>query len=292
MNIFKALFGSSDLTPEEEKKNAEQRRFDLMKFDGVKALKMGQFDYAVRCFDEALSIENDLEVRDYLSQALIHTGKLQLALGQLQLLSVAEPQNVDIMRQMAHVAYLMEDYQQMTGFLDQALAVAPDNADLHFIYARAALGTGDLVGAIARLTKCLVIAPEHGDAHLLRAQTLMKMGDLQGAEDDVKWLMERTDGQEDVLLLAARLAKAKGLNVEALARYGEVIEANPFHIDAYSERGQLRYEQGDRKGAEEDLKKVLELNPQQMADVSGSYSAEGVEQQMKRAYSAINPLGL
>lgn len=292
MNIFKALFGSSELTPEEEKKNVEQRRFELMKYDGVKAMKTGQFDYAVRCFNEALGITDDLEVRDYLSRALIQTGELQLALEQLQLLLRSESQNVAILKQMAHVAFLMEDYGQMAGYLDQALALTPDDAHLCFLYARACLGKGDMVGAIARLTQCLVLDEMFGDARLLRGQTLLMMGDLQGAGTDVEWLLEHTEGQEDVLLLAARLAKAKGQVDEAIARYGEVIEANPFHVEAYSERGKLRYEQGDRSGAEEDVKKVLEFNPQQMADVSGSYSAEGIEQKVKRAYSALNPLGL
>ena len=40
------------------------------------------------------------------------------------------------------------------------------------------------------------------------------------------------------------------------------------------------------------MQKLLELNPNELADVSGDYSAEGVEQHMKRVYSAINPFGL
>ena len=39
------------------------------------------------------------------------------------------------------------------------------------------------------------------------------------------------------------------------------------------------------RGALPTLKKVL-------ADVNGEYSAEGIEQRVKQAYSAINPLGL
>ena len=54
MNILKALFGGSEETPEEKQKADEIRRFDMFKYDGVRAAKMGQTDYAVKCYREAL----------------------------------------------------------------------------------------------------------------------------------------------------------------------------------------------------------------------------------------------
>ncbi|MBR6997409.1 MAG: tetratricopeptide repeat protein, partial [Prevotella sp.] len=65
-----------------------------------------------------------------------------------------------------------------------------------------------------------------------------------------------------------------------------------FQIDAYRERGKIRFDKGDKQGAEEDMQKVMELNPQEMADVSGEYSAEGIEQKTRQAYSYMNPMGL
>jgi hypothetical protein len=56
MNFLKALFGSSDTSAEDVEKESEKKQFDLMKYDGVRAMKMGQFDYAVRCFEEALKV--------------------------------------------------------------------------------------------------------------------------------------------------------------------------------------------------------------------------------------------
>jgi hypothetical protein len=37
---------------------------------------------------------------------------------------------------------------------------------------------------------------------------------------------------------------------------------------------------------------VLELDPKTAENINGDFSAEGVEEQVKRAYSAINPFGL
>ena len=111
-------------------------------------------------------------------------------------------------------------------------------------------------------------------------------------EADANWLMEHVDEQEDVLLLAARVERSKGNTEAAINLYNKVNEVNPFQIDAYRERGQLRMAMGDKKGAEEDMKKMLELHPEEVADVSGDYSAEGIEHKVKQAYSAVNPFGL
>ena len=292
MKILKALFGNSEETPEEEKKNADARKFDLMKYDGVKAMKIGRFDYAVKCFEEALQLHDDLEVRDYLSRSLVQQGQYDEALQQLALLIEAQPHNVSLPMQAAHVAFLKEDYDQMQAFCEQALSIDGQNARIHYTYARACLGKKDVITAIARLTQSITLDDSYADAYLLRGQTLLALGDTAGAEADATWLMDHAANHEDVLLFAARVQRAKG-NVELAQRiYDAVVEVNPFQIDAYRERGQLRYEQGDKKGAQEDMQKVLELNPQEMADVSGDYSAEGIEHKVKQAYSALNPFGL
>lgn len=55
MNFFKKLFGSQN-TSEEVK---EEKNFDVLKYDGVRALRMQQFDYAAKCFVLALELNAD-----------------------------------------------------------------------------------------------------------------------------------------------------------------------------------------------------------------------------------------
>lgn len=292
MGFWKSFFGGEEENPEEEKKNSEAKTFDLMKYDGVKAMRMGQFDYAEKCFCEALKIQEDLEVRDYLSQTLVRLNRLDEALEQLISITHAEPENVALLLQAAHVAYMQEDYDQMKSLCEQALAVDGENAMANYMLAQAVLGQNDLINGIARLTRAISLNEQLADARLLRAKTLLKMGDVKGAEEDTNWLLEHTNDEEDVLLMAARVAHANGQDDEAIDIYNKVIDLNPFQMDAYRERGQIKFERGDKRGAQEDMQKLLELNPNELADVSGDYSAEGVEQAMKRVYSAINPFGL
>lgn len=291
MGFWKSFFGG-EANPEEEKKNADERNFDLLKYDGVKAMRIGQFDYAVKCFTKALETKDDPEVHDYLSRAYLRQGRLDDALAELKTLIAAEPQNVALMLQAASVAHVKEDYDEMKALCEQALAVNPAIPLVHFFYAKAELGQQNLIPGIARLTMAIKLDENLVDARLMRGQTLFKMGDVNGASEDVAWLTEHTEDNEDVLLLSARTAAAKGEADEAIAVYGKVIDLNPFCVDAFAERGRLRLDKGDKQGAEEDMKMVLELNPQALADVSGDYSAEGIEQKTRQAYSNLNPFGI
>lgn len=292
MGFWKTFFGGES-NPEEEKKNAEERNFDLLKYDGVKAMRMGQYEYAVKCFLKALESQDDPEVHDYLSRAYTRQGKLDEALAEVKTLVLAEPDNIHLLIQASGIAYMKEDYAEMTALCQQAIELDPDHAVAHLAYARAELGQGNQVQAIARLTKAIALDENLVEPHLLRGQTLMQMGDFDGAWADAQWLTDRMpEADEDALLFTARLMAAKGDRQEAVEAYGKVVEVNPFQVDAYRERGRLRYEMGDKQGAEEDMQKVLELNPDEMADVSGEYSAEGIEQKTRQAYSNMNPFGI
>ena len=87
MDFLKKLFGGSDQPTDNKKKENDNKQFDTLKYDGVRALRQGQSAFAVQCFTHALQLQNDLECRDYLSQAYIHTDQLPLAAEQLQILS-------------------------------------------------------------------------------------------------------------------------------------------------------------------------------------------------------------
>ena len=288
MGFFKLLFGGQEVTPEEEKQNAEARNFDLLKYDGVKALRIGRADYAVKCFREALKIQDDLETRDYLSQALIRTGELGDALRELKVIAAAHPRNAPVYVQAAHVAYMMEDYQEQQAICEVAMQTESGNAALWQQYALAARGQGNLDEAVARLSKAIELDESLGEARLLRGQVLLQKGDTAGAQADAEWLADQIGDHEDVLLLEARIAHAEGRDDDALLLYNKVHEVNPFQLDAFRERGRIYYERGDKAAAEEEMKKLLELNPDEMGDGE----PESVEKMMERAYQPINPFGI
>lgn len=114
MNIFKKLFGSQ--TTSKETKQEENKNFDVLKYDGVRALRMQQFEYAAKCFVHAIELNaDDLECRDYLSQAYISLGDLEHAYEQLQEISEKQSDNIAVLLRMAEVAYLNLDRSTATS---------------------------------------------------------------------------------------------------------------------------------------------------------------------------------
>lgn len=284
MNFFKALFGSKTKTPEEDKKETEAHDFDVLKYDGKEALMRGDADYAVKCLTHALKIKDDPETRDYLSQALIRQGDLLMAYEHLQKLAETEPDNVKIYMQMAHVAYMMEDYNAMSNACEKAMLVDKDMPELMYLYAQACIGLNDSSNAVAMLTKAISLREDYGDAYLLRGETLLADGNLEDASEDATWLTERYGNIEEVLMFSGRLERAKGNDEKAMETFNYVIEINPFSIEAYSERAAIKQEQGDIAGYEEDMQKVAEMTPES--------DEENIEEKTKQAYKNNNPFGI
>ena len=284
MNFFKALFGGKDENPEEKRQAEEAKNFEILKYDGVKALKIRQWQQAIRCLNHALSIREDLECRDYLSQALIQDNQLTAAYEELQKLHEAEPDNQDILQRMANVAFVMEDYGAMASSCEKALLISKDNPEIYYLYGRACMGQEDLTNAIAMFTKAISLNEDYGDAYLMRAGVMLQRGDVEAAEQDCQWLLERASSVEDVLILKAKVETAKGNHSEALSYYDKVIEGNPFSIEGFTLRAELKKQMGDQQGAEDDLARLREINP--------DGNDEDLEQKMNEAYKNSNPMGL
>lgn len=264
MNLFKKLFGEHhDETGEKETENKE-KNFDVLKYDGVRALNMGQYDYAIKCFRHALEINDDLEIHDYLSQALIRNNELLPAYKELQILADAEPDNQNIFIRMANVAFMTEDYDAMADSCRKALDISKDNPVVYQLYARAYRGTGDFVNALAMANKAIELDDKYVDAYELRGEILLEMNDINGADEDAKWLLEHTENDEDVFLFKARVERARENYKEAIQYYNKVTDVNPFRIEAFRERGAVKLAMGDKEGADEDGRKLLELNPNEL----------------------------
>lgn len=283
MGFFKSLFGGQQENPEEQRQEKEARDFDVLKFDGVKAMRINQMEHAIRCFETALTMKEDLEVRDYLSQAFIQNNQLGEAIEQLTVLLQAEPDNTDILMRMANVCFMQEDYVRMGEVCEQALQIDAHQPLALMLLARALSGQERTDEAVEALATVVADNEESGEARLLRANILLKANRLDEATSDIDWLLERAPEHEDVLLMKARLEHQKGKNDEALIYYNKVIDVNPFSADAYRERADIRKEQGDEAGYEEDLQQALEIVPEN--------AEEDIEQKMQEMYRNSNPFG-
>ena len=291
MNFFKKLFGvaKEEKTPTvEELQRADEKNFDILKFDGVKALKINSVGYAIECFTHALNIKEDLEVRDYLSQAYVGVGDYNNAYQQLEKLAQAQPDNIGIFLRMAGIAYVMENYVLMSASCEKALLVDSKSVEALFLYAKACIGTDDITNAVAMLTKAIALNEEYAEAYLLRGEVYLSDGNLDDADNDAAYLLNNYPDNEEALMLKANIENKRGNAEQAMEYYGKVIDVNPFSKEALENRALLRKQAGDSEGAKSDEERLNEILSREQEEGD----QQGIESKVKESYNNINPLGI
>ena len=305
MGFFKSFFSGKPDNPMAEQEKARQKNFDIFKYDGMRAQRMGRQDYAIKCFTEALAIHDDFETRNYLAQAYTQSDRLDLARQQLEQMARMEPSHTSILLALANVCYMQEDYAATAAAAQKAIELEAGNAMAHYLLAKADNGQGDSLMCIAHLTQAIALKEDFTEARLLRAEALTRMSQYREAQEDIDAILSQEPDEENALLLRGQIAEASQDTARAEADYRHVVEVNPFNEQAYirlgqlymarrqpaeaialldeaieltpgspalyHERGRAKLMNGDKEGSMEDLKKELELNPKEAEALNGEY---------------------
>ena len=109
MGFLKTLFGGREESPEEKAEKRREREFDVLKYDGVRARKIGEVKYAIRCFREALALRNDTETASYLAEALLSDKQAEEARSILAKLAEELPDHIGVRLAMARADEMMQD---------------------------------------------------------------------------------------------------------------------------------------------------------------------------------------
>ena len=320
MGFFKHLFSGKSQSPEVEQQQSAHKQFEVFKYDGMRAQRMGQADFAIKCYTEALNLEPDFETMGYLASLYIQRGRLPEARELLEKQIKAEPSYTESYLTLANVCYMQEDYTAMAEAAQKVIAIEAGNATAHYLLAKADDGMNNPLMSIAHLTQAIVLKDDYIEARLLRAEALLKMGQLHEADEDIQMILQSDAENESALLLRGRAKQMEGndsaaeedylhlialnpfneqaylalgalyINAKAydkaIALFNEAIEVNPQFANAYHERGRAKLLSGDKEGAAADMKSALELNPLVVERLNGAFSNQ--EQESPR----INILGI
>lgn len=305
-NFFKSFFSGKPEDPESEKQKTAKKNFEIFKYDGLRAQRMGRPDYAIKCFTEALAIEEDFETLGYLSQLYIQLSELDKAREILDRMVELEPTLTGTYLTIANVCYMQENYQEMEAAARKAIELEEGNAMAHYLLGKAAQGANNDLMTIGHLTKAIVLKDDFIEARLLRAEALLKMNQLKESAEDIAAVLAQNPDDEAAILLHGKLKEAEGNPEEAEADYRNVADVNPFNEQAYlylgqlfitqkklpeaialfdeaielnpnfgaayHERGRAKLLNGDKEGSIEDMKKALEINPKEGENVNGQFN--------------------
>lgn len=301
MGIFSSLFGGNKKTEDDKEKN-----FDILKYDGIRAMRIGKLTYAIKCLEEATAIQEDLETMQHLVNVYIRVNQMDDARRLMNRMTELAPDQPLVFQSLASLCYMQEDYAGMNEACQKALALDDQNANHYFLSAKAAVGLKNGIQAIAMLTKAIMLNETFTEAYQMRAEILWAMRQAKDASEDIEKLLEMNPEDENALLLKGEILavggeeeQAMGLIDQVLALnpfcekayllkgnyflaqkefdkaievYNEALEINPNFAQAYHERGRVKLAKGDKAGSMEDMKKAIELAPENGANITGEYN--------------------
>lgn len=301
MGIFSSLFGGNKKTEDNKEKN-----FDILKYDGIRAMRIGKLTYAIKCLEEATAIQEDLETMQHLVNVYIRVNQMDDARRLMNRMTELAPDQPLVFQSLASLCYMQEDYAGMNEACQKALALDDQNANHYFLSAKAAVGLKNGIQAIAMLTKAIMLNETFTEAYQMRAEILWAMRQAKDASEDIEKLLEMNPEDENALLLKGEILavggeeeQAMGLINQVLALnpfcekayllkgnyflaqkefdkaievYNEALEINPNFAQAYHERGRVKLAKGDKAGSIEDMKKAIELAPENGANITGEYN--------------------
>lgn len=301
MGIFSSLFGGNK-TPEENK----EKNFDILKYDGIRAMRIGKLVYALKCFEEATAIKEDLETMQHQANTYVRMNRMDDARQLMVRMTELAPNQPLVFQSLASLCYMQEDYPAMNEACQKALALNDQDPSTYFLSAKAAVGLNNGIQAIAMLTKSIMLNEEFVEAYQMRAEILWTMRQAKDANEDIEKLLSMNPEDENALLLKAEIMAVSGAEEQALeiidqvlalnpfcekayllkgsyflvkqafdkaiAVYDEAIEMNANFAQAYHERGRVKLAMGDKKGSMEDMKRAIELAPENGANISGEYN--------------------
>lgn len=239
MSFFKSLFGSTDKESADEKQKNEERNFDILKYDGIRAHNVYRFDYAIQCFVKALEIHKDAEVYEHLSNCYTRVGRLEKAQQALTEWTKFEPNNARPLSFLANLAFIQEDYQLTYDACKQALSLDPENPFLYYLMGRACNGLSNNPEATEQLSKAIELQENYTDAYLSRAHLFYEENDIPKAKKDVEKILSYDPENEDAIILQGDILLKEGKLEEAQTTYQHIIDSNPFNRDAYIRLGSL-----------------------------------------------------
>lgn len=261
-NFFKSLFSSSETTaPADIQAKNNQKKFDIFKYDGIRALRMGQVQYAIKCYREALKIREDREVMQFLATAYASSHETEEALKVMDRLIELEPENLNARLVRADLFYQMDKEQE--AIADCLHVIETDNSQppAWFLMGKAKEKLKDLSSAIADLTKAITLKEDFAAARLLRAKILFEVNQAEKALSDVNKLIETESEEEAAYLLRGRVHEYLGDLAAAADDYDQVVELNPFNEDASLLKSSLLIKEGKLEEAISLLDELTELNP-------------------------------
>jgi tetratricopeptide (TPR) repeat protein len=196
---------------------------------------------ALKWIGKALEIDAEAaEVVALQAEILWEAERRDEAVAVLEAWCRAHPDQVWSRDMAARCALQMNDFDTSRAWIDEALALAPDNTDLRLLAAATSASSGAAEEAVAALETMLGEHPGNVEGLNYLAALYQDLARYDDAADAAGRALAIEAADPHARITLARCRLAQGRHDEALALVASVIETHPHHDDAHEAMAAFR----------------------------------------------------
>jgi len=233
---------------------------DAALWKGRTLFQVRQVSRAVYWFRQALTLRpDDTECLRWLAAALYELGDQPSTVAALTRVTQLEPDDARAWRTLAFLNKENGDFERALPAYEETLLLAPGQPLVRFELAETLVATGRYGDALDLLDECRGSVPEP-DRRTLVIHCLQFVGDPSRFRASLESSIAEFPDHPGLLAFRSRLDLTEGRVAQAIDGFSRVLAANPFHAQAFYQRGLANRRLGKLAEAESDLARAVELN--------------------------------
>jgi len=230
MGFFSSLFSLSN---EKDEQKENQRKFDILKHDGMRALNYRKVDYAVKCFTEALKIETDFETMNYLVSAYMMLNEMEKALEVVNQMISENNEILNTLLLRVNILFNLEKFDDANNDCEKILDLEPDNYAALFYRGKIEKSLGNYQKSIDYFTRAIEAKDDFTEALMQRSEVFLSVNNGNDALNDINTVISKNPENESAFTLRGKIHVFLNNSESALNDFRHVIELNPFNEEVY-----------------------------------------------------------
>ena len=244
---------------------ADTLKANTLKFDALRALRIGEVDFAIRALRTSLEEIDDPECRLYLAQALQRKPDLAGSMTELTTILEAYPDYPAALYEATKVSNGLDQHSETIAYAERALATeleTAQQAELHRMKAQAQLALSESEQALATIDQALQLTDEVPLYWLIKVKVLIALERWEEALAVALETAEKFPEEERAYLYEGLIAYHEGDKERAERAFRQVVETDPFNVEGYMHLTHLVEELRGKEAASDEMEQAMEMIPQ------------------------------
>ena len=244
---------------------ADTLKANTLKFDALRALKIGEVDFAIRALHTSLEEIDDPECRLYLAQALQRKPDLAGSMAELTTILEAYPDYPMALYEATKVSNGLDQHSETIAYAERALATeleTAQQAELYRMKAQAQLALGESEQALATIDQALQLTDEVPLYWLIKVKVLIALERWEDALAVALETAKKFPEEERAYLYEGLITYHEGDKERAERAFRQVVETDPFNVEGYMHLTHLVEELRGKEAAANEMEQALDMIPQ------------------------------